>query len=66
MIPKLIIRKQREEYIEWMTAKNESPGQQNSEDFNLELLYSQLSVHSAHPSSPDEYEGARFIMPPEP
>lgn len=46
-------------------SKNESPGQQNSEGFNLELLYSQPSILRAHPSSPDDYEGPWFIMPSE-
>ena len=39
-------------------SRNESPGQQNRGDFNLELPTPSYQV-------PDEYEGSQFIMRPE-
>lgn len=46
-------------------SKNESPGQQKSEDFNLELPTASYPFITHIHQVPDGYEGPPFIMPSE-
>ena len=64
MIPKLIIRKQREEQIEWMTAKMNFRANKTVTILIWSCFHSQLSIHGSNSSSPHGDGGARSVSTP--